>query len=216
VSGGPATPDGPRRKPRAARRDALLRRLLEACETLTADGSSFNDLSVDALVEQVGISRTTFYVYFEDKAELLRDLMADALRELGDSAAGWWTLELPTTPDKIRSSMRETLETYLRHEAVFVAMVHATVSDPDVDGDFQRLIALYRDAIEQHIVAGQGLGLVRAELPARETATFLTWMSERTFYQYARFLDDDEAVERAIDALTLIVWNTLYVEGTPT
>ena len=58
------------RKPQAKRqerREQIERRLLDATERLMADGASFTELSVDRLATEAGISRASFYIYFEDK-----------------------------------------------------------------------------------------------------------------------------------------------------
>ena len=58
------------RKPQAKRqerREQLERRLLDATERLMRDGASFTELSVDRLSSEAGMSRASFYIYFEDK-----------------------------------------------------------------------------------------------------------------------------------------------------
>ena len=53
---------------RADRRASLERQLLTATERLMQEeGQAFTELSGDRLVTEAGISRATFYVYFEDK-----------------------------------------------------------------------------------------------------------------------------------------------------
>jgi TetR/AcrR family transcriptional regulator, ethionamide resistance regulator len=55
----------------------------------------------------------------------------------------------------------------------------------------------------------QAGGLVRAELPAGETAAALSWMVERTCYQVARDADDAQ-LERLAQALSAIAWYALH------
>ncbi|WP_237156519.1 helix-turn-helix domain-containing protein [Mycobacteroides franklinii] len=58
---------------RTARRNDTLAALAVAAASC-ADGnqSSFANLTVDRLARRAGISRASFYIYFEDKAELVR------------------------------------------------------------------------------------------------------------------------------------------------
>lgn len=79
------TPPG-RRSPG---REQLERRLLDATERLMRDGASFTELSVDRLAGAAGISRASFYIYFEDKGHLLRRLASRVFGELTDSARRW-------------------------------------------------------------------------------------------------------------------------------
>ena len=73
------------RKPQAnrqERRDQIERRLLDATERLMNDGASFTELSVDRLATEAGISRASFYIYFEDKGYLLRRLATQVFDDL--------------------------------------------------------------------------------------------------------------------------------------
>src|SRR4051812_20626808 len=62
------------RPSRRDRRDAMQRRVLEATEQLVCEGVNFTELSVERLAGVAGISRSTFYVHFEDKSDLARRL----------------------------------------------------------------------------------------------------------------------------------------------
>jgi AcrR family transcriptional regulator len=81
-----------------AKRAAIEAALLEATETLLAEGASFADLGVERIATQAGITRTAFYFYFADKRELLMALTADVnellLRE--EQAAGLATCSNPS------------------------------------------------------------------------------------------------------------------------
>lgn len=81
------------RKPQAnrqLRREQMERRLLEATERLMRDGASFTELSVDRLATEAGISRASFYIYFEDKGDLLRRLAGQVFGDLTSGAQRWW------------------------------------------------------------------------------------------------------------------------------
>src|SRR5881628_1602946 len=81
------------RKPQAGRqerRGQIERSLLDATERLMADGASYTELSVDRLATEAGISRATFYIYFEDKGHLLRRLTRQVFDDLAGSGEKWW------------------------------------------------------------------------------------------------------------------------------
>ena len=84
------------RKPQAnrqERRDQIERRLLDATERLMNDGASFTELSVDRLATEAGISRASFYIYFEDKGYLLRRLATQVFDDLIRAAQLWWSVQ---------------------------------------------------------------------------------------------------------------------------
>jgi AcrR family transcriptional regulator len=196
---------------RADRRASLERRLLTATERLMQDeGLAFTELSVDRLATEAGISRATFYVYFEDKGHLLRLLARQVMDEVSGAARQWWQIADRRNPDDLRAAIRSIVQTYRRHSALMAAVVETASYDPGVAAEFDALIGEIRDSTREVIQSGQKSGAVRA-LPTNQVASALTWMVERACHQMVRSApaDDDESV---IEALTQIIWNTLYLE----
>src|ERR1700756_134445 len=85
-------PQANREEGRQQRREQMERRLLDATERLMRDGASFTELSVDRLSTAAGISRASFYIYFEDKGHLLRRMAGQVFGDLADSAERWWSV----------------------------------------------------------------------------------------------------------------------------
>lgn len=200
------------RKPqrtRADRRNQILQRMLEATEAMLEEGESFTELSVERLVGKAGISRSTFYVYFEDKGDLLRALSGDVMIQLLEAAELWWTAPPDAGRDVIRRSMAEVVRTYVPHATLMAAVVDSAPYDVAVREQFHGLMGRYQTAIAQHIRAGQADGSVQAGLPPEETAALLSWMAERALYQIVRTVEESQ-LEPFVEALTSIVWNTLY------
>src|SRR6516165_8477501 len=90
---------------RAERREEIARRLFVIVERLLAEGFAFSEISVEQLITEAGIARSTFYVYFEDKGALLVELMDRATQEIGAAASDWF--ELP--PTATRKDLRKAL-----------------------------------------------------------------------------------------------------------
>src|ERR1700761_2003644 len=91
---------------RARRREEIRDRLGSAAEKLMAGGESYTELSVERIVREAGISRATFYVYFEDKGDLLRALAEDFIERMIGAAAAWWSLRSDATRMDLRAAMR--------------------------------------------------------------------------------------------------------------
>jgi AcrR family transcriptional regulator len=201
------------RKPhgdRAARRGEIGRRLLIAVEELLADGESFTEVSVERLVTEAELSRSTFYVYFEDKGDLLQALTADVMTEVIDAARAWWELPPDAQRADLEAAMRGIVSVYRGHMTLMAAVVEAASYDARVRERFGELIQLARRELASHIADGQRRGFVRPDLDAAPVAGWLTWMAERGLYQLVRFADDEATVARLTVALSAIVWNTLY------
>jgi AcrR family transcriptional regulator len=137
-----------RRSPRSdeqrrARRTAVQDRVRDATEQLLSEGHTYAELSVEAIAEGAGISRTTFYDYFADKRELLLSLGATLVSETLGEAEEW----LPDgdhdrTRDELGRIIRSLVRMY-RHP-VALAIIEATFYDLEVR-------AAWRAEQERHI-----------------------------------------------------------------
>jgi AcrR family transcriptional regulator len=194
---------------RGQRRDEARARLLRVVEDMLDEGESFTELSVERLVQAAGMSRSTFYVYFEDKGDLLHAWFSEINEDMVAAAAPWWAID----GDSTRADVHEVLERIVRTYRPHTTLMAATYDAAAYDESIRRLVAKTMNAniasLRRHIAAGQKAGFVDAELPAAQTAAWLTWMAERGLHQLVRSAGDAE-LENLIDAYTAIVWNTLY------
>src|SRR5260370_30224798 len=117
---------------REERREQIELQLLAATDRLMAAGATFTELSVDRLATEAGISRATFYVYFEDKGQLLRELARQVFGELSDGAHQWWDTADRHDPEDARRSMASIIATYRRHQTLVAAVIETAAYDPDV------------------------------------------------------------------------------------
>jgi AcrR family transcriptional regulator len=205
------SPQAKREHARQQRREQMERQLLDATERLMRDGTSFTELSVDRLSTEAGISRASFYIYFEDKGHLLRRLAGQVFADLADSADRWWRVAWRRNPDDVRTAMVGLVASYRRHEAVLVALNEMSAYDPVVGATYGNLLTAITGRLIRIIEDGQADGSIRPELPAATTASALTWMVERACQQN---LPAEPASYDAELAATLaeIIWNTLYLK----
>ncbi|WP_354698879.1 hypothetical protein DSM112329_04577 [Paraconexibacter sp. AEG42_29] len=191
------------------RRRRITDLLLVEVEQLLEAGENYADISVERLITAANISRSTFYVYFEDKGALLLALAEDVVEQLVLSAQAWWSLPHDLDRPLLEQTMRGIFRTYAQHARMWEAMIDAAAYDHKVRSSFRRVVDGSTLGLEQHIRAGQAAGSIRAELDAKRTAGWLTWMTERGLYQ---LLGDATTAEtnRLCKAHTAIVWHTLY------
>lgn len=197
---------------RAERRDQIRARLLDAVERLLADGENFTELSVERLVSLAGVSRSTFYVYFEDKGELIRAWLADIIAELDVAAQGWWSLGADAGWDDLRAALGRVVAVYRPHTTLMAAAFDAAAYDAGVREQVDQMMQRNTAGLRKHIRSGQAAGFVDDSLLAAQTAAWLTWMAERGLHQLVRDADETE-LEHLVDAYTTIVWNTLYARA---
>ncbi|MEB3034869.1 TetR/AcrR family transcriptional regulator [[Mycobacterium] nativiensis] len=198
---------------RHERRGEIERRLLEATERLMGDGASFTELSVDRLATEAGMSRASFYIYFEDKGHLLRQLAGHVFGDLASGAERWWAVAQRRDPNDVRAAMAAIIASYRRHQPLLIALSEMAGYDPLVGATYRELLTGISGRVAQVIEDGQADGSIRRELPVEATASALTWMVERACQQNLPNRDAGYNSELTT-ALTEIVWGALYLHPT--
>ncbi|KZS66527.1 MAG: TetR/AcrR family transcriptional regulator [Mycobacterium pseudokansasii] len=197
---------------RRQRREQMERRLLDATEQLMTEGASFTELSVDRLATAAGISRASFYIYFDDKGHLLRRLAGQVFDDLAHRAAQWWEVAWRHNSEDVRAAMAGIISSFRRHQPLLVALSEMAGYDPMAAHTYRDLLTAISERLARVIEDGQADGSIRAELPAATTADALTWMVERVCQQSLPGKPPEFDTELAT-TLTEIVWGALYLKA---
>ncbi len=118
------------RRPPRQRRPAMEAKLLEATERLLSDGTAYTELSIQQLCSEAGIARSTFYVYFRDKADLVARLAEEMVGQLSEAASTWW--QPGASREELLASTRRVIEIYAAHSALFAALTETAAYDADM------------------------------------------------------------------------------------
>jgi TetR/AcrR family transcriptional regulator, ethionamide resistance regulator len=196
---------GRRRRRRNETRDELL----ETMQALLESGESFSDISVERLATETGMSRTRFYMYFEDLGDLLFSAYAHQVAGGKDLLAGWWNNDGVIE----RAEMRSVLGKFVRFRAMNITLSRAMHACAVTDPNARRSVAAIRqqslDELRRAMTAAQAAGSVDSTLDAEAISGWLGWLLERGVDQLVQ--DANAAQLRKVaDSLTTIVWNTLY------
>jgi AcrR family transcriptional regulator len=190
---------------RAQVRAELSRAVLLAAEPDIVTGR-FAELSIEQLTSQAGISRSKFYVYFQDKDDLIRAWFTAVRSETEAAQEAWWAIDGAATQDDLRAALGQIVEAYSPHRTLMAAVYDQALHSQVISEEVEQVIKDDTARLAKHIRGGQRAGFIDADLLPSETAAWLTWMAERT--QHA--LGPGEDLERHIDVYTDIVWQTLY------
>lgn len=188
-----------------AARQADLRLAVETL--LDREGSSFTELSVGAICAEVGISRPTFYAYFDDKLDLVRALAAETIGELV-GVSGQWLAAPKRSREELEEAMTGLFEAYAPHRKVMAAAAEVASYDPVLQDRFNAAVEAASARVAEHIADGQHEGLIRTDIDAGATARWLGWMTERGMRR--AFAGRAMASRSDISAMTDIHWFTLY------
>jgi AcrR family transcriptional regulator len=193
---------------RPERRAALREALLVAAGRLLRQGQSFTEISVERLCATAGVTRTTFYVYFEDKADLLMAWLGSVDWEDG---SGLW----PGDPadrvgdrDRLRRLIGAIFDWHRPHIAVLAAAYDAALFDSAVASAFRATTVREMEALRRHIEAGIAGGWIDPGLAPEETAMWLTWMIRRA--QHAAATGPEPERHALTESCVEAIWNALY------
>lgn len=188
----------------------MLLDLSHAYEDQSADEPRpSGEVHLDELLEAAGIARSTFYVYFEDRADLLTALSELVLGRLAATARFLWALPAPVTRTDVREAMERLADAYRSHRGAVELAAGTTAQSTRARDEFRALVgevvAEFADGIED----GRRRGAIDPAVDANATATWLVWMLERGL-AVLLIPADAAATDRVLQSLTDLVWNILY------
>lgn len=189
---------------RAAVRDALF----EAVQGLLADGRAYADLSINKMVAEAGIAKSTFYKYFTGKNDLLSSFIDEVVDAVGESY-DWLDFEGSPTPAAIRSAVHSHVMEFMPYMPLMAAAFDAAFYDDELRESVDVLMASLTSGVARHIQFGQKQDWIDPDLPPAETGMWLTWMATRGVHKLVLVADTDK-VEHLVAGISQMVWSALY------
>ncbi|WP_280341875.1 TetR/AcrR family transcriptional regulator [Nocardia neocaledoniensis] len=201
------------RATRAERRDQIAQKLLSAAERFVVDGASFTEISVEQLITEAEIARSTFYMYFEDKGALLLELTDRVTVTMGQAALAWLELPPKSSRSQLRDALNRVVEAYFTHRHILAAVAEAAAYDPRVRAQYGEVMARRIEFITEHFLEQQRQGAVRPDVDVPSVTPWITWMIERCLYQWLGHDTRDQSEFTTPDfteGLTSVIWYTFY------
>jgi AcrR family transcriptional regulator len=186
------------------RRAATQEELLAATKRLLADGAPLAALSVERIVGEAGVARTTFYLHFRDKYDLIERLAAE--QEAWIEAAGRRAADDPNlTRTTIDRAIGEIVSSWVENHAVLSAIIELAEYDSRMRETWQRTMHEIA-GVAAAVFAGHWSDTGRPPRNPEMVAEVLAWMIERSCHQIAR----DPAREREVgEALSEVIWRVV-------
>jgi TetR/AcrR family transcriptional regulator, ethionamide resistance regulator len=194
--------------------ERVVEALSDAVIRILNSGDSFREVSVADLVREAGLSRATFYRHFADKGDVLRALARDSLAQIIDAAERWYRLTSSAGRAELREALHQLIDTYRRNAPLIAAVQETAPFDAAVRAEYEAMVARLERGVAEHIAEGQRVQHITANLDGPSTAQWLLRMLERGAYQLIPGATD-ATVDALEEALTMIIWNSLYRQGQP-
>ncbi|KAA0120563.1 TetR/AcrR family transcriptional regulator [Mycolicibacterium sp. P9-22] len=184
-------------------------RLLRAVESLLEGGTSYSDLGIGQIVEAAGTSRSTFYLHFRDKSQLLEECLRAVMDDLLRVAGLTWQLPHDSDRAAVGGAMGDVVSAFATHARLMATVADVAGVDGRVGSALADLMDQGRRNLADHIRIGQQVGSVNAGIDASSTAGLLVAMAERGLIRLTPGADP-VALAVIADSMTHIVWSSLY------
>ena len=150
-------PFGAGRAQREQRREAILR----AASTLFSR-NGYHATSVADVIAAAGISRGTFYLYFDNKDSLFLELIERSSSGSWRSSR-WSTPTMPNPTARIYDNVRRVVDVVFDNQDLTVMVLREARSgfNPEVDEKLKRFYGFVREMVEGALENGARLGLIR-------------------------------------------------------
>ncbi|MFL5896027.1 MAG: TetR/AcrR family transcriptional regulator, partial [Thermoleophilaceae bacterium] len=150
------SPSPRRRGPR--RGDVTERAILETAERLLS-AKPLSEIGIEELARGAGISRPSFYFYFESREAVLRALAEGVTEALHRAAEPWLEPGDDPPAQAVRRAISENLALWREHGPVLRAIRRARETDPEIrkllDDFARRYVAACAEHIERERAAGR-------------------------------------------------------------
>ncbi len=197
------------RRERQAAKGQVDRAILAAAERLF-ETLSLEELTVGELAREAGVSRASFYFYFESKQAVLAALVEAVLAEVTEAANPWLERSEQEPEAALRTALSGTVATWRRHGAVLRAAVESSRAAPEIGALWRQYLSGFVDAAAAQIQRDRDAGLAPEDgLDAQALAAALIWMNERTFYMMTAH-GDPAGDAQMIETLTAVWLRAVY------
>lgn len=199
---------GRRGDSRAQRRSEVERGLVATLEQLIADEPRFTGLTLERLVSAAGISRTSFYKYFDSKVDVLSSWLGE-LVELLEQAPQTWSGTAAPTRTELAEGMRNVAGVYRPRLPLVAAVYETAAADAELRAQLASALQSMEGTLRRHIARGQGEGWINVAVDDGEIARWLVYLTENGL-RHIIGPAPEASVQELVDAWADTVWFTVY------
>jgi TetR/AcrR family transcriptional regulator, ethionamide resistance regulator len=169
-----------------------------------------DDLKVVDVINEAGVSRATFYTYFESKHAAVAARTAAIMEQIHELWLPW--LESPgPDAESLLQLWLESIALWRRHRPLLMAAAEAWRADALVAEGWSALMHRYAGTVRRHIERARTAGVAPSNPDAGMLATVLVWLNESALYMtFATSEPTPEEDRRLAGALTAMWMRAIH------
>lgn len=191
----------------------MRRQLLMEAALRVLDRKNIIDATVDDVVQEAGVARGTFYIYFKDKYDILMALGERLNEQLFESSHV--NLDRHTPPfERIQISLRAVLAYWEQHAGLYRSLTQMALMRADFLEQNRRLRAVFIEQIRRDIERSIERGHARPIDPAvtaKALSAMMDWLCLLWFglgeEPYPRATDE---LDRVAESLARLWYRVVY------
>jgi AcrR family transcriptional regulator len=198
----------PRSQP-SKRRAATEAAVLAAVKRLLFEGESFTELGINRIAKEAGVARSTFYLCFQDKTDVLIGLTGSMKDELFAIGAAWRPTGTGGGLEGLVAVFEDQLRFYRERAPLLAAIAEVSAYDPALrEAAFQEL-ERFADHITDLVEEEQRAGRLSPDVDAVIASRVQVWGGEHAVARQVTTGDPQNDAQFARES-ALSQWFGLY------
>jgi AcrR family transcriptional regulator len=188
------------------REEAILQGAYDLLRTIPLRNISIVDITTRA-----GLSRSSFYFYFESKWQVLSALLSRVTADVFRASQLIFERPAGMPPEAaIEQAVNEVIQVWEEHGHVLREVANAAAAEPDLQAQWDAILGRFIDAAAASIERDRISGVAIDGPPARSLAAALMWMGERNLSLMSLRSENAIPLDDMAETVTTIWLRTVY------